>query len=82
MLDFRNQRLTLIKNEFAPHFLKDFLCFLIREIQLLIYFLIFEQKTILGIFGFLKLLPKTMKKRKWIMRRKKTSQKEMEKWFK
>lgn len=82
MLDFRNQRLTMVKNEFAFHLLKDFPRFFFREIGLLIYFLIFERGSLPGINGFLKLLPKMFKKRRWIMKRKKISKKEIEKWFK
>ncbi len=82
MLDFRNQRLTMIKNEFALHLLKDFPFFFFREIKLLIYFLIFERNSLAGISGLFKLLPKMLKKRKWIMKRKKISKREIERWFK
>ncbi|PIQ92560.1 MAG: hypothetical protein COV69_02280 [Parcubacteria group bacterium CG11_big_fil_rev_8_21_14_0_20_39_14] len=82
MLDFRNQRLAIVKNEFPLHFLKDFPYFFIREIQLLIYFLLFEQSSLFGIFSFFKLLPKMLKKRRWITERRRISRKEMEKWFK
>jgi len=81
MLDWRNQRLAMVKNEYSCKFLKDFPYFFIREVQLLIYFLFFEQSSLFGIFGFLKLLPKMLKKRNWIMKRKKMSPKEIEKWF-
>lgn len=81
MLDFRNQRLTLLKNEYPSLFFKDFFLFFLREIQLLFYFLIFERTSLIGIFGFFKLLPIMLKKRKWIMERKTASKSKMAKWF-
>lgn len=65
ILDYRNTRLALIKNEYWRYFKKDLFIFLKREILLLGYFFIFEPKTFcFGIFGFLKLFPKTFKRRK------------------
>lgn len=82
MLDWRNQRLTMIKNEIPNHFLKDLPHFLKREIPLLIYFFFFEPRTFwLGVFGFFKLLPTMLKKRKYIMSSRKVGANEIGKWF-
>lgn len=81
MLDFQNQRLSMVKNEYAPLFLNNIFHFIFREIQLLAYFLIFERGSLFGVAGFFRHLPKMIKKRKWIMERKRYPANEMKKWF-
>lgn len=74
ILDYRNTRLTFIKNEHWFYFKKDFLPFLKRELSLLIYFFIFEPKTFwFGVFGLLKRLSLFLNKRKLIQRKVKSS---------
>lgn len=80
-LDFRNMRLTLLKNDISLHSLKDFWYIFWREIQLRLYILFFEWTTIPACFEILKLGPKMLKKRKEIMAKKKIGLKEIEKWF-
>jgi len=82
MLDFQNQRLTMLKNEYTKIFLMDFFRFAFREVQLIFYFLFFERTSLAGIIGFFRLFSKMLKKRKWIMERKKYPTSEMAKWFK
>ncbi len=70
ILDYRNTRLALIKNESWQYFKRHLLIFLKRELGLLGYFFVFEPKTFwFGIFGFLKLFPRIYYKRKLIQKK-------------
>lgn len=80
--DYANQRFAIIKNDIAAQFLKDFPFFIVREIKLWIYFLFFERSTLPGLLDLIKLFPKMTAKRKIIMSKKKSSDKEIENWFK
>lgn len=80
-LDYRNMRLTLIKNELTLSFFGDILHILWREFKLFIYILIFEWTTLPAIWEILILLPKIIKKRRWIMKNKKATAKGMKGWF-
>jgi GT2 family glycosyltransferase len=80
--DYVNQRLAMIKNEIISQFIKDLPFFIFREAKLLIYFLFFERSTLLGLADIIKLFPKMIAKRKIIMSRKKTINKEISSWFK
>lgn len=83
MLDWVNLRLTFVKNDLEVLRWPDIYRFLNREIQLFIYSLIFEPYTIfVGLPRFIKYLPRALKKRKEIMRRKKVSMEEIKKWYK
>lgn len=81
MLDWRNIHLTLIKNDLYFSALKDFRYYMAREIKLLAYIVIFEPYTLAAIPMIIISLPRTIKKRRYIMKRKKASRREMEKWF-
>lgn len=80
-LAFRNQRLMQIKNETWPLLLVHLPRFLSKEILAWGYFLIFEWRNREAIGGIFKLLPKMLKKRKIIMKKKKASFREAVKWF-
>lgn len=83
MLDWTNIRLTLIKNDLGIFQWPDIYKFLNREFQFFIYAIIFEPYTIFfGLPRFLKYLPRALKKRREIMRRRKISVEEMERWYK
>ncbi|HAN62115.1 MAG: Glycosyl transferase family protein [Parcubacteria group bacterium GW2011_GWD1_38_16] len=83
MLDWVNLRLTFIKNDLGIFRWPDIYKFLNREIQLFVYSLIFEPYTIfVGLPRFIRYLPRALKKRKEIMRRKKVSTKEIKRWYK
>jgi len=80
-LDILNYRLTILKNDFSFSILKNIFPILKREIMLFIYFLFFEQSTLLAYPKIIAKIPKMLKKRKEIMRKKKRSREDMEKWF-
>lgn len=81
MLDWRNLHLTFIKNDFTISAFKDFFPYFKREIMLFIYIIFFEPYTLFAIPQILIMLPKTIKKRCYIMKNKKATRQEMEKWF-
>jgi GT2 family glycosyltransferase len=80
-LDYRNIRLTYVKNELPKLVFRDFFYFFKREFLLFLYVLVFEPFVLKEIFNFFRLLPQMLKKRKIIMKRKKTDTEEMQKWF-
>lgn len=80
-LDYRNIRLTYLKNELPRLLFRDFFYFLKREFQLFFYVLIFEPFVLKEIFNLFRLLPRMLKKRKIIMKRKKVTPEEMKEWF-
>jgi len=81
MLDIKNYHLALFKNDFFTSELKSFFSIFKREVQLLIYFLLFERYTLLAYPKMIAELPKMYKKRKEIMKRAKKTRQEMESWF-
>lgn len=82
MLDWVNLRLTFVKNDSGIFKWPDIYKFLNREIQLFIYSLIFEPYTIfIGLPRFFKYLPRALKKRKEIMKRRKITVEEIKRWY-
>ena len=79
---FKNQRLMQIKNEQIGSFIKYFPYFLLKEIGSWGYVLLFERYTYRAIKDLFKLLPRALRKRKIIMKRKKIDSREINKWFK
>ena len=80
-LDFQNQRLTFIKNDFWVNILKDLPWFLKREIFLFIYFLIWERSTLRAYWNIIKMTPIMLRKRHEVMDRKKISKQKIREWF-
>lgn len=80
-LDFRNQHLMFVKNEFLGHLLGDLLYFLWRDIRLFAYILFFEPFTLMAIPEFFRLLPRMLKKRKIIKTRRRITAGEIRRWF-
>jgi len=81
-LSHKNHLLLIIKNQtltnlfiFQPHIL-------LREFGKFLYLLIREQSTLLALGQFVKQLPSTLKKRKYILSKRKISNKEIRQWFK
>jgi len=81
-LSYKNNLLTIIKNQtlanliiYSPHILA-------RELAKLIYFLILEQSTLKVIPKFINQLPNALNKRKHILSNKKNSNKQIRRWFK
>ncbi len=81
-LDWRNKRLARIKNDYWPNMRRDFFPIIKREIQELAYILFFEPAVLLEIPKLIKLLPRTLKKRRVVLARAQVGPKEMVKWFK
>ncbi len=80
-LEWRNIRFTIIKNDYTINILKDLPYILKREIMMLGYIIIFEPKVLAEVPNFFRLLPKILKKRGQIMRRRVTSPQEIRKWL-
>src|SRR3989338_5745294 len=80
-LEWRNVRFTIIKNDYTINILRDLPFILKREIMMLGYIIIFEPKVLVEVPTFFRLLPKILRKRREIMKRKVASPKEMRKWF-
>ena len=80
-LEWRNIRFTIIKNDYTINILKDLLRILKREIMMLGYLIIFEPKVLGEVPTFLRLLPKMLRKRRQIMKRRAVSPENMKKWF-
>lgn len=79
---FKNQHLMEKKNELLPNFFIDFFPIIFRKLGMFAY-LIFKEPYLIGsYFSYLKQLPRALKKRRIIMKNRKTSAKEMRKWFK
>lgn len=79
---FRNQHLMEKKNELWGNLLADFFPILLRKIATLAYVTFREPYLWGGYFGYLKQLPRALKKRREIMKKRKISGKEMGSWFK
>ncbi len=81
MLDWQNIHLTFLKNDFAVSILKHLPYILKRELALLAYIIVFEPGTLRAVVRILRLLPRMILKRRIIMRTKKASRSDMERWF-
>lgn len=81
MLDWQNQHFTFIKNDFVLSALKDIRYVLPRECMLFCYIIAYEPSTLRAIPHMLRLLPRMLRKRRYIMTHKKATRQEMERWF-
>lgn len=81
-LGWRNTHFTIIKNDYRINILKDLPHILLREVMIMGYTILFEPKVLGEIPTFFKLLPRILKKREQIMKRRVATSKEMEAWFK
>lgn len=79
---FKNQHLMERKNELWGNFFADFFPIIFKKIAMFAYVTFREPYLWGSYFAYLKQLPKALKKRKEIMKRRKISGKEMGKWFK
>lgn len=77
----KNQRLMQVKNEIPKNLLKDLWPIFKKEILTFGYVLFREPYLLKSYFKFLQQLPRALQKRKTIMRRKRVTAEEMEKWF-
>lgn len=80
-LDWQNIHLTFLKNDLLFSSLKDMPRWLIREFLLLCYVIVWEPFVLASLPHMFALLPRMLKKRRYIMRHRKASREEMERWF-
>ncbi len=80
-LDWANVRFTIIKNEYIINILKDLPRIALREIQVIGFALLFEPQIFLEIPRFLKLLPRMLRKRHFVMAKATVSAKEIRAWY-
>jgi len=79
---FRNQRLMQLKNELPGNFVRHLPWFLPKEIAAWGYAFFFEGMVVpRAVRDWLSLAPKIMKKRRYIMSRRRASAAQMSRWF-
>lgn len=81
MLDFRNQRLAFIKNDYWLSLVAHAPYWVPRELFLFGYFILFERTTLSAYWSALRMAPVMLKKRKRIMQRSSVSRNAMNLWF-
>lgn len=81
MLDWQNQHFTFIKNDCALSALKDIRYVLPRECMLFCYIVAYEPSVLRAIPHMVRLLPRMLRKRNYIMAHAKATRQEMEQWF-
>ncbi|MEX2145343.1 MAG: glycosyltransferase family 2 protein [Candidatus Spechtbacterales bacterium] len=81
-LDFQNQRLAFIKNDFWVNMLLDIPWFLKRELFLFAYMLVWERESLGAYLNIIKMFGKMIAKRRVIMEKRVVSASNMRKWFK
>lgn len=80
-LQFRNRYLMLIKNDSWRNIARNLPFILPFEVAAFSYACLREPFLLRGYYEALKLMPKALKKRRHIMKKRRTSQKEMARWF-
>lgn len=80
-LEWRNLRFTGLKNDYIINILKDLPFIVLREIEVLSYAVLFEQKVLFEIPALIKFMPKMLRKRKRIMAKAKIKAQEIRKWM-
>ena len=78
---YKNQRLMQLKNEFVRGFLWNFFPIIWKEILIKCYMIFREPFLFKAFFHLITQIPRALKKRKYIMRRRRVSWREMEKWL-
>lgn len=78
----RNRYLLLLKNEQLIHFLRDLPSILVYEIKIVIYLLLFEPSSLIAYIDVIRFFKKTLKKRRIIQSKRKTSWQRLDIWFK
>lgn len=80
-MSYRNHFIVLSKNVFLRDIFWFFPYIFIFEFQKFFFFLIFEPKTILGLFQFIKQLPLTLKKRRDILSKSEVGPNVFYRWY-
>lgn len=78
----RNRYLLMIKNDLVQHWLMHFPHIALHDIKMIGYVLLYERSSLKGYTQVLKLMPKTLRKRRAIMSRKKVASEYILGWFK
>lgn len=78
---YKNQRLMQIKNELPGNLVRDFLPIFIKEILIFGYICLREPYLLKAFGHFLWQLPSTLRKRRFIMKRKKVHARDMAYWL-
>jgi len=78
---YKNRYLLLIKNCLIKNLIKDFFYIMEKEIRNIAHVLMFSPHLLKAYFRIIALLPASLKKRREIMRRRKTSAQEMRRWY-
>jgi GT2 family glycosyltransferase len=81
-LSYRNHLMTLYKNSFYKNLFRDFWPIKWYELKKIIYLILFERSTLVGLGEYFKALPKLAKKRKFTMKHRKVEPDDIYKWFK
>jgi GT2 family glycosyltransferase len=81
-LSYRNHLATVYKNSFAVNVWKDIFYILFYEVKKFIYLLIFERKTLAGLFSFFSLRAKLKQKKKHIKQTRRVKSEDIYQWFK
>jgi GT2 family glycosyltransferase len=77
----RNRYLLILKNDLLKHFLKHLPYIALYDIKILTYVLWYERRSLKGYVQALQLIPKTIKKRRAIMERKRVTDSYILQWF-
>ena len=78
----RNRYLLMMKNDLLPHFIRHFPQILMYDLKILGYVLLYERSSLKGYVQAMQLAPRTLRKRRAIMRRKKVGNEYIFQWFK
>lgn len=80
-LDFRNQRLAFLKNDYAWSLIKHAPRWIPRELGLFFYFLLFERSTLRAYVDIICIAPAMLRRRRAILGGATTARTAMERWF-
>ncbi|MCB0208458.1 MAG: glycosyltransferase family 2 protein [Anaerolineae bacterium] len=82
MHSVKNRYLLLIKNELIPNFLRHSVYIILYDIKILVYLLLFERTSLVGLVRVVRLLPAMLRWRRFIMKHKKVDESTMLAWMK
>jgi GT2 family glycosyltransferase len=78
----RNRYLLMLKNDLVKHFIRHLPHIAVYDLKILAYTLLYERSSLEGYVQALRLVPRTLRKRRVIMDRKKVEDTYILKWFK
>ena len=77
----RNHYLMIMKNDSLKGFLEDCPSIILTEVPRLFYMALFRQRALIGMIDYIRLLPRTKKKRNIIQKNRKVSNWAIRQWF-